>query len=486
MRINAKWITSPKDMGRAAVTFYRNFHPQKAIKKATVCASSMGVYAFYLNGERIGKGVLTPGWTSYRHRVQYQTYDVTSLLKPENRLEFGVGQGWAVGFIGYGHSNHFFADHTSLIAWLDVTYTDGSREQLVTDEGWLVESSCVLSSEIYHGETVDLTASAQRIGSAVLSDVKTKLIPQVGEWITEQERLSPVEIIRTPRGELVIDFGQNMTGYVEIRAKGRRGDRMVIHHAEVLDRDGNFYNENYRAARNENIYVLSGGEDLFKPTYTFQGFRYIRLTEYPFEEVDPKDFTAIAVHSEMKRTGYFSCGNEKINQLYHNILWGQKSNYLDIPTDCPQRDERLGWTGDAQIFCRAAAFNYDVERFFAKWLGDVALEQNKDGSVEGIVPHCLPGKHTRISCAWGDTATIIPWQLYLSYGNEKLLKKHFPMMKKWVEYMRHAGPEECLWLDGKHYGDWLAMDNGPDSYDGATPTYFIASVYYLHSTALLV
>ena len=486
MKNNAKWIASPRDVGCAAVSFRKDFCSQKQIKKATVSASAMGVYAFFLNGERVGKGILTPGWTSYRHRVQYQTYEVTALLRSENRLEFGVGQGWAVGYIGYGHSNHFFADRVSLIAWLDVIYTDGSRECIVTDESWQVYSSQVLSSEIYHGETVDLTAPVERIGNAVLSDVQTKLIPQVGEWITEQERLSPVEILRTPRGELVIDFGQNMTGYVEVRAKGKRGDRIVIHHAEVLDQDGNFYNENYRAARNENIYVLSGGEDLFKPTYTFQGFRYIRLTEYPFEEVEPKNFTAIAVHSEMKRTGDFSCGNEKINQLYHNILWGQKSNYLDIPTDCPQRDERLGWTGDAQIFCRAAAFNYDVERFFEKWLGDVALEQNKDGSVEGIVPHCLPGKHTLISCAWGDAATVIPWQLYLSYGNEKLLKKHFPMMKKWVEYIRHAGPEEYLWLDGKHYGDWLAMDNGPDSYDGATPTYYIASVYYLHSTALLI
>ena len=486
MKITAKWITSPKDMGVAVACFCKEFTPKKPIRKATLCASAMGIYALYLNGERVGKGVLTPGWTSYGHRVQYQTYDVTALLKAENRIEIGVGQGWAVGCIGYGHSNHFFADHTSLIAWLDVTYRDGETERLVTDEAWQVYTSSVLSGEIYHGETVDLTAPIERIGNAVPSSVKTKLIPQVGEWITEQERLYPVEVIRTPAGDTVLDFGQNMTGYVEVKAKGTRGDRIVLHHAEVLDSDGNFYTENYRAAKNENVYVLSGGEDLFKPTYTFQGFRYVRLTEYPFDRVDPEDFCAIAVHSEMKRTGSFSCGNPKINQLYHNILWGQKSNYLDLPTDCPQRDERLGWTGDAQIFFRAAAFNYDVERFFTKWLGDVALEQNKDGSVEGIVPHCLPGKHTRISAAWGDVATVVPWGLYLCYGNEKLLKKQFPMMKKWVEYLRHAGPEEYLWLGGCHYGDWLAMDNGPDSFDGATPTDYIASLFYFYSTTLLV
>ena len=486
MKHNAKWITSPVDAGVAAVTFRHEFRPRREIKKATVSASAMGIYAFCLNGERVGKGVLTPGWTSYRHRVQYQTYDVTALLKAENRLEFGVGQGWAVGCIGYGHTNHFFADHTSLIAWLEVSYADGTKETLATDESWQVYTSRVRMSELYHGETVDLTFPIRLIGNAVEVEVKTKLVPQVGEWITEQERIYPVEMIRTPKGETVLDFGQNMTGYVEVRVQGKRGDRIVIHHAEVLDSEGNFYTGNYRAARNENTYVLSGGEDLFKPTYSFQGFRYIRLTEYPFEEVDLNSFCAIVVHSEMKRTGRFVCGNEKINQLYHNVLWGQKSNYLDLPTDCPQRDERLGWTGDAQIFARAAAFNYDVERFFTKWLGDVALEQNKDGSVEGIVPHCLPGKHSRISCAWGDVATIIPWQLYVTYGDKKLLKKHFPMMKKWVEYIRHAGPEEFLWLDGRHYGDWLAMDNGPDSFEGATPTYYIASLYYLYSTSLLV
>lgn len=486
MKITAKWITSPKEMNGAVVTFCKEFRPQKTLKKATVSASSIGVYAFYLNGKRVGKGVLAPGWTSYHHRVQYQTYDITDLLGDENRFEFGVGTGWAVGHIGYAHTKQFFFDHTALIARIELLYTDGTSERFGSDESWQVYTSQVLTSEIYHGETVDLTAPVELIGNAVACEIKTKLVPQIGEWITEAERIAPVEVIRTPKGELVLDFGQNMTGYVEIKAKGTRGERIVVHHAEVLDRDGNFYRDNFRGARNENVYVLSGGEDLFKPTYCFQGFRYIRLTEYPFESVNLDDFRAIAVHSELKRTGYFSSGNEKINQLYHNILWGQKSNYLDIPTDCPQRDERLGWTGDAQIFFRAAVFNYDVERFFEKWMGDVALEQHKDGGIGGIVPHCLKGHETRVSAAWGDVATIIPWQLYLHYGNKKLLKKHFPMMKKWVEYMRHAGEDEFLWLDGRHYGDWLAMDNDPDKCDGATPTYYIASIYYLYSTSLLV
>ena len=242
-----------------------------------------------------------------------------------------------------------------------------------------MRTSKILYSEIYHGETVDPTARIKKLGTAELSRVKTKLIPQVGELIHEHERIAPKEFIITPKGERVIDFGQNMTGYVEVRIKGERGGRIVMTHAEVLDAEGNFYNENLRSARSRNEYILSGGEDVFKPTFSFQGFRYIRLDEYPFEEVDLNCFTAVAVYSDMERTGFFSCGNAKVNQLYHNVLWGQRSNYLDVPTDCPQRDERLGWTGDAQVFVRTASLNFDVERFFKKWLHDLAADQGRDG-----------------------------------------------------------------------------------------------------------
>ena len=486
MKFSAKWICSPRNEESAVYTFRKELQIKKPVKKATMYASAMGVYALFCNGERVGKGVLAPGWTSYSSRVQYQTYDMTALLTEKTCIEIGVGPGWAVGFVGYSDRNHSAATHTSLIAQLEITYTDGSHETVGTDTDWTVHTSEVLISEIYHGETVDKTAAILCLGKAELCEVKTKLIPQVGEWITEQERLAPVEIIRTPKGELVLDFGQNMTGYVEIKIKGKRGDRIVLHHAEVLDKEGNFYTANYRKARNENVYVLSGEEDVFKPTYCFQGFRYVELVEYPLDTVDPNAFRAIAVHSEMKRTGSFSCGNEKINQLYHNVLWGQKSNYLDIPTDCPQRDERLGWTGDAQVFCRTAAINYDVEKFFRKWLGDVALEQTKEGAVYGVVPAPRSISSTRISAAWGDVACVAPWQIYLAYGDKKLLRQNFPMMKKWVNYLRSVGPEEYLWLTGMHYGDWLAMDAGEDSYVGATSNDLIASAFFAYSTELVV
>lgn len=340
MQLTASWITSPRDAEEAAYTYQKAFRlADKAISKAVLQATAMGVYVGEMNGQRIGSYVLAPGWTSYKHRIQVQTYDVTDLLKPQdNLLSFGVGPGWAVGCIGYKHDNHYSADHVSLLAELTVTYADGSTETIATGTDWEIYTSPVLSTDIYHGETVDLTAPIERVGNAILSDVQTTLIPQVGEEIAEQERIAPIAVLRTPKNELVVDFGQNMTGYVEIRIKAPRGSRIVMHHGEVLDRDGNFYNANYRAAKNENVYICSGGEDVFKPSYTFQGFRYIHLVEYPFETVDPTSMNAIAVHSDMIRTGHFTCGNAKINQLYHNIIWGQKSNYLDIPTDCPQRD----------------------------------------------------------------------------------------------------------------------------------------------------
>jgi len=264
----AKWITSPIDSEQAVYTFEKSFFTDKKIVCATLYASAMGVYVPYINGKRIGNNVLTPGYTSYSSRIQYQTYDVTDMLEKENRISIGLGLGWAVGEFGFWRIKNFFADHTSLVAMLSVKYEDGSEETVVTDETWQVYTSRVTFAEIYHGETVDMTASIELVGNAVLSNgIKGKLVEQDGEWITEHERLAPIEVIRTPNGELVLDFGQNMAGYVEIRIKAKRGSKIVLHHAEVLDKEGNFYTENYRSARNECTYVCSGGNDVFKPEY---------------------------------------------------------------------------------------------------------------------------------------------------------------------------------------------------------------------------
>ena len=484
---SANWIKAPVETGGAAVEFRKEFKATKPVKSAMLYATSAGVYSPKLNGKKITDAVLMPGLTSYRTRLLYQEYDITALIERNNVLSIGVAPGWGVGHYGYAGENRVFYNNVALNAKIVITYTDESEEIILTDESFETYTTNVTSSDIYHGETVDLTAEIKPLGNAVSDTVGSALVKQDGEWIKEIDRINAVEIIKTPKGEYVVDFGQNLTGYVEVTAKGKRGDRIVLHHGEVLDKDGNYYQANLRKARNENIFVLSGECDVFKPTYSFQGFRYVHLVECPEYLLDKKNFKAISVHSDMKRTGRFACGNEKINQLYHNIIWGQKSNFLDIPTDCPQRDERLGWTGDAQVFCRTASINYDTEKFFTKWLADVAIEQRADGAVAGVVPHPFKGSAvTRISAAWGDVACVIPWELYLAYGNKELLKKHFPMMKKWVEYLHSAGSEEYLWLGGMHYGDWLAMDAGADSYVGATSNDLIGSAFFAYSTSLLI
>ena len=486
MLTNAKWIKSPIDMNMAAAEFRRVFSIKNKVRSATLYVSAAGIYCPRINGKKITDAVLMPGITSYKTRILYQEYDVTEFVSENNELSFGVGPGWAVGYYGYSRERQLYFDEIALIARLNIVYQDGTEEDILTDSSFEVFTTQVTSSDIYHGETVDLTAEIKSLGAAVETTLNTTLVPQDGEWIKEIDKLNAAKIIKTPKGEYVIDFGQNMTGYVEVTVKGNRGDRIVLHHGEVLDKDGNFYSGNMRSARNENVYVLSGNNDVFKPTYSFQGFRYVHLAQCPEYLIDKKNFKAITVHSDIKRTGRFACGNEKINQLYHNIIWGQKSNFLDIPTDCPQRDERMGWTGDAQVFCRTACINYDTEKFFTKWLADVAIEQGENGAVIGVVPRARKKGVTRVSAAWGDAACIIPWELYLTYGDKALLRKNFPMMKKWVEYMHSAGSEEYLWLGGMHYGDWLAMDAGADSLVGATANDLIASAFFAHSTSLLI
>ena len=484
MITDAKWIKAPLDMESAVVIFRRSFSCKNKVTKGIIRISAIGMFDARINGKKIEGDVFAPGWTSYNKRVQYREYDITELLCKENTVEIELGRGWAIGSVG-GKNNPFPYGITSPLAIAELEISDERGKQVIrTDESWKVFTSPVTFAEIYHGETVDMTAEEKLLGDAEEVEFETEIITTVGELIIENERLLPAELIKTPKGELVLDFGQNIAGYVEIKIRGKRGKRIVLHHAEVLDAEGNFYTENMRDARNEIVYVLSGAEDLFKPRFSFQGFRYVRITEYPFENVDLSAFSAIVVHSEMKRTGNFRCGNDKVNQLYHNIIWGQKGNFLDVPTDCPQRDERLGWTGDAQVFAKTAMINYNVKKFFAKWLGDMAAEQEESGEIHKIVPDSR--KEGGSSAAWSDAACIIPWELYLAYGDKELLKSHFPMMKKWIDYLRSEDDNEYLWTSGKHYGDWLALDGNPDGLYGLTPNFFVASAFYAYSTSLLV
>ena len=485
---NAKWIYNPHDIGSTAPTFKKSVSITKPVKRATLYVSALGIYRANICGDPVTDAILTPGYTSYDTRVQYQKYDVTRLLKSTTDISITVGNGWACSTMSSPDPNPEvkFSKHPTLIASLDIVFEDGERISVTTDESWQVYTSEITFSELYAGDTIDKTADIVCVGHAKQADVKKKLVSQISEYVKEQERLSPVELIVTPKGEKVIDFGQNLAGYVEVRICGKRGSRIRFTHAEVLDSAGNFYTENMRSAKNEVTYVLSGENDIFKPVFSFQGYRYIRIEEFPKDDIDLSCFTSVAIYTDMKRTGYFECGNEKINRLYQNIIWGQRSNYVDIPTDCPQRDERLGWTGDTQVFCRTGAINYNVKRFFEKWLGDVMIEQRDDGAIPSVVPRFRRGRSMGPATGWSDAACICPWEIYLAYGDKKLLARHFPMMKKWIGFMRSQGDNEFLWHGGKHYGDWLALDAGDGEYKGITSTDWLASAYFAYSTSLVI
>ena len=273
-----------------------------------------------------------------------------------------------------------------------------------------------------------------------------------------------------------------MTGYVEFRIKGTPGAQATISHGETLDRDGNFYNANYRSADAQIKFVCDGEEHTYKSALTFFGFRYIHLENWP-DEVKKENFTAIVVHSDIRRTGYFECSDEAVNKLFKNIIWGQKSNFLDVPTDCPQRNERLGWTGDAQVFVRTASLNFDVERFFKKWLRDLAADQGRDGCVPNVIPNISDDRGG--SSAWSDAAVICPWEIYRTYGDKAVLEEQFDSMKAWIDWMRERS-ENGRRSGGSHFGDWLGLDSPEGSYKGSTPDDLIATAYYKYSTELFI
>ena len=485
---DAKWIKSAEHGEEKCYEFYISVNLNKKVLKAVLSVSAMGLYRAFIDNERIGNEVLTPYLTDCQ-RVQYQTYDVTDMMKERFELSFICAEGWAIGQL-FRRCTH--ADHISLIYSLDIMFEDGSSVSYVSDENTKVRTSYIISSSFYNGETVDMTAKRCELGNGIIdTSVKAEIVPQEGEKVTEQETVLPIKIFTTPNGERVIDFGQNLAGYVQITLSGNRGDVIELSHAEVLDKDGNFYTKNLRSAKQKMKYTMCGnGVEVFKPTFTWQGFRYIRIDKFPNDEIDINSIKAIVIHSDIKPRSTFICGNKKINQLYHNVIWGQKSNFIDIPTDCPQRDERIGWCGDAQVFVRTAAINYDVERFFGKWLHDLALGQRYDGGIYQVAPTLNGDRYATasdgVSAGWSDAAVICPWEIYMAYGNEKVLQDQFESMKKWVDYIHNTGEEEFLWIGDNQFGDWLAADGGENSYSGATPPDYIASAYFAYSTSLLI
>lgn len=491
MNWDAKWIIPSKDYGNVAPLFEKEFKLEGEVEKAVLSITCLGVYEAVLNGKRVGDFVLAPGWTSYHHRLQYQDYDVTELLAEGNLLTVTVGKGWyrsrMPGWMPSPSQAKLQANPAALLAQLFITYKDGSTQSVLTDESWKVTESNVRFSEIYDGEIYDASLTPEFTETATVFDGPfNTLIPQQGENVTEHERVAAAKVFTTPKGELVIDFGQEVTGYVETTLSASAGEVLSLSFAEVMDKEGNFYTENYRSAKAQYIYTCKDGVQTYKPHLTFYGFRYIRVDEFPggLYKADPSCFTAIAVHSDMKRTGYLSCSNPLLNQLFSNIIWGQKGNFVDVPTDCPQRDERLGWTGDAQVFVRTACLNYDAEKFFTKWLADMSAEQRPDGYVGHVIPDLIQAP--KASAAWGDAATICPWEVYLAFGDKQILENQFDCMKGWVNYITSTTKDQYLWTGGEHYGDWLGLDAPSGSYKGSSREDFIASAFYAYSTSLVI
>ncbi len=466
----------------ACPVFFKEFSLEKKIAKARIYATAQGVYELTLNGERVGDYRMAPGWTSYHHRLQYQVYDVTEMLRTQNKLEMTVGNGWYKGIFGFTLRANIYGDRVGAFAELHLTYEDGTCETIVTDESWKVRTGEIRYSEIYMGETIDTNEPKIAEGTVSVKEFdKSVLTAQENEPVRITDRIPAKELLVTPKGEKLVDFGQNITGLAEIRIKGEKGQKIVIRHAEVLDKDGNFYPETLRQAKSIDTYICNGEEQVFLPHFTFHGFRYICVEG--IEEMQPEMFTACAMHSDMEKIGEFRSSNRKVNQLQSNIDWGEVDNFLDIPTDCPQRDERLGWMGDAQIFSWTASFNRNTALFFHKWMRDIAAESSLEKGVPHVVPDILDSYS---SSAWSDAAVIIPWVVYQMYGDKGILEESWTCMHEWVDYITNNCGDNGLWQSGFQYGDWLALDK-EESADrtGATDKYMIANAYYLYVTDLV-
>lgn len=497
----AQWIRSPENEGFPALR--RAFQLEnKPIRRARAYACGVGLYHLYLNGEKVGDEELTPNFNPYNHYLQYQTYDITSLLRPgENAVGALLGNGYYKGRVSWPNMPRctcLYGNELALIAELVVDYADGTQQTIVTDETWKAGRSPLLRAEIYDGEVYDARLELPGWNAPGFDDshwlstahagVDAALLqPRRSVPVRVVEERPAVQVLRTPKGEDVVDFGQNCAGWVRLSLNAPAGVEIRVQYGEMLDKDGNFYRENMRTALAEMVYTTREGEQSYAPLFTFFGFRYIRVTGWP-GALSPEQFTQCVVHSDLERTGEFECSDARVNRLFENVIWGQRSNFVDVPTDCPQRDERMGWTGDAQVFAATGCINMLSDAFYRKYLHDVACEQSEVGYVPNVTPNFLKrvGQCHAPTTGWGDVATVVPWMLYLYYGDTVVLEKQYDSMKAWVDYMRAQDKDGSDLYGGFHLGDWLAQDTrNPDSLFGATPTGLLATAYYAYSAEIV-
>lgn len=507
-----QWITCDKTEPRHPF-MVKEVVGQKDIVKARLYICGLGLYEAYWDEDRIGDEYLTPYQNNYNRWLQYQTYDVTEQVKRGGKLRVLMGNGWYKGRFGFNahEDKGYYGDAYKLIADLVITYADGREEVVGTDETWQVERSRITFSSIYDGEHMDRTLPELPLEKVTLCQTFETLVkedkaagrteddinlPELslqiprGELtaryslpVVEHEQIAPIALLHTPKDEQIFDMGQNFAGIFTLHIREAAGSKIHIQTGEVLQ-DGCFYNENLRSAKSEYIYVCGGGEETIQPHFTFFGYRYVKVTGVT--DLKAEDFTGIALYSDVAYTGNIETGHDLVNKLISNVRWGMKGNFVDVPTDCPQRDERMGWTGDTQVFSSTATFYGDTYAFYRKYLHDMYTEQlDLDGMVPDVVPSV--GVHT-CACVWGDASCIIPWNMYKFYGDKQILADQYESMKAWVDYIRRVDGDNHGWRYVFHYGDWLALDNPSGRTDevmGGTEEEYIANIYYAASADIV-
>ncbi|UGQ12243.1 glycoside hydrolase family 78 protein [Yinghuangia sp. ASG 101] len=480
--------------------FRREFTVDTAPERALLHVTALGIVEPYVNGERVGDEVLAPGWTSYRHRVVVSTHDVTALITPgANVLGAIVGEGWAVGRIGFAavaesgeNADRFhYAERPALFARLELTYAD-HVDVIATDESFQCATGAVLAHSLYDGETYDArrepdgwhTPGFDAAGwtpAVVYPWDPGTLVPRTAEPIRRVEELAPVSVTTSPSGRTIVDFGQNLAGWIRLTTTGEAGRTVTLRHAEILTPDGELDPTSLRTAACVDRYTLrGGGTEIWEPRFTFHGFRYAEI-DGPFDEV-----AAVVVHSDMPRTGWLETSHELVDRFHANAVWSMRGNFVGLPTDCPQRDERMGWTGDIHAFAPAAAFLYDVRGVLGSWLDDLAAEQREKGSVPVTVPDVLGGHLLVPTALWGDVAVALPWILHREYGDPAVLRRAYPSMTAFVHDVEKRLDAEGLWSQGFQFGDWLDPDAPDDDASGGkTDKYLVACAYFAKTTRIM-
>ena len=491
-----KWITDstysfPKKASPVPMVFKKEFGAKREVKKAWINATALGIYEIELNGDKVGEDYFAPGFTSYRHQIQYQTYDITGMLSADNTLRVTVAGGWAAGAYTFRRVSHISCERQALLGEITLQYADGSMEKIGTDESWLVtEDSPFALADWYDGETYDAAFRWDncrwRNADVTKPKGKPKLLAQYGDPVRIMGTMHPVSRVTAPSGEVIYDFGQNFTGIVSITVKnGRCGQTVVLRHAEVLY-EGELFVKSLRTAKATLTYHCKDGDQTYTPRFTYMGFRYVGMTGIAPEDLEIK---AYVLHSQFDTIGTFSCSNSMINRLHENIVWGGRSNFLEIPTDCPQRDERQGWTGDIAVFASTACFNFDLSRFLDKWLLDLASEQSISGGIPLVVPRHGDVAPPLITACWGDSCILVPWAEYLARGDLELLRRQYPAMKRflkgvkrWAAAFSFTPNNRLIWEKPFQFGDWCAL--GENSRQWSEKGKWIATAYFANSCAL--